>query len=350
MKQSCQVCEGEFDASHAQKYCSRKCMSVSYRTRMSGASNPKWKGGEASLRCAECGEEFSVVRARAHTAKYCSKACKSNSERTAAPKPKARPKPKPNTCDRCGCEIQRKRKYCSTECARDGKPSWIDVRCGACFTTFTKRASSRQKFCTPECASAAQSTRQRGSASHLWKGGLVDSNMRVRNHKMYAEWRDKVFARDDYECQSCLAVGNKLAAHHIVKFSESVRLRLKVSNGITLCRQCHIDYHANEAEIGIKETALSKRVCKFLDAEPGVHYLNVHGSAYQPAGFPDFFVCVNGRAVAMELKIHPNFATPMQKMRLRQLRDAGAVARVCRSLEDVASTVWAVKESEAVDD
>lgn len=56
----------------------------------------------------------------------------------------------------------------------------------------------------------------------------------------YQEFRKGVMRRDGWKCRmpSC---GSKirLQVHHIVRYADNILLRLKISNGITLCRKCH---------------------------------------------------------------------------------------------------------------
>jgi hypothetical protein len=64
-----------------------------------------------------------------------------------------------------------------------------------------------------------------------------------RNTGDYKHWIKSVFKRDKYTCQHCGRIGGKLNAHHIKPFAKYPELRLDVNNGITYCRQCHIDWH-----------------------------------------------------------------------------------------------------------
>lgn len=55
----------------------------------------------------------------------------------------------------------------------------------------------------------------------------------------YADWRKKIFQRD----KKCMMPGcnskRKLQAHHIKRWADASSLRYDISNGITLCSECH---------------------------------------------------------------------------------------------------------------
>lgn len=78
---------------------------------------------------------------------------------------------------------------------------------------------------------------------------IIGSNGKVRggsgsqrNMSEYIEWRKAVFERDSYTCQECGAKG-RLNAHHVKQWSYHPDLRFDVSNGITLCEECHSKKH-----------------------------------------------------------------------------------------------------------
>lgn len=52
-------------------------------------------------------------------------------------------------------------------------------------------------------------------------------------------WRKSVFERDNYTCQICQERGKKLQADHIKPFKYFPELRWILSNGRTLCEECH---------------------------------------------------------------------------------------------------------------
>lgn len=72
-----------------------------------------------------------------------------------------------------------------------------------------------------------------------YKGGITPENRAVRNSSEYALWRVKVFERDGYTCQNCFQVGGTLHAHHLKGFAKYPALRFEVTNGLTLCEDCH---------------------------------------------------------------------------------------------------------------
>jgi hypothetical protein len=84
----------------------------------------------------------------------------------------------------------------------------------------------------------------KGEKHPFWKGGKPWERFK---DPQYIQWRTEVLTRDNYICQDCGKQCNKrekgLAAHHIKPYSKYPELRFEVSNGITLCRKCHMARH-----------------------------------------------------------------------------------------------------------
>ena len=76
-----------------------------------------------------------------------------------------------------------------------------------------------------------------------YKGGITPENRVIRNSEKYKNWRENVFDRDVYICQNCFQIGGELNAHQIKEFSKYPELRFEISNGLTLCKSCHINEH-----------------------------------------------------------------------------------------------------------
>ena len=65
----------------------------------------------------------------------------------------------------------------------------------------------------------------------------------IRNSARYADWHKKVLQKNNYTCQKTGVKGGKLIPHHILNFAEYPELRLNVSNGITLSKKSHEQFH-----------------------------------------------------------------------------------------------------------
>ena len=88
------------------------------------------------------------------------------------------------------------------------------------------------------------------------------------------------------------------------------------------------------------ERAVTAAIIRSLKARKAagerVNWLKLHGSACQRSGEPDLLIVHEGRPVLVEIKrpsgSHP---TPLQVVRLKAWRSAGAICGVARSVEDV---------------
>lgn len=203
---------------------------------------------QISKSCMTCGTAYSVKASRHHKSKYCSVHCKN---RMASIKQKGRPMPdgcikepygkytRIAPAKKCGHLTGKGRNYCpACREAIMGRVTLACHECGKAFTTF-KSAKNKYKSCSMSCRNKGISNRQKGEKSHLWRGGLTDQNMRIRNSSKTQEWRRAVFERDNYSCVSCGARGGRLCADHIKSFSLYPALRFDVDNGRTLCYPCH---------------------------------------------------------------------------------------------------------------
>ncbi|MCK9370822.1 HNH endonuclease [Candidatus Dojkabacteria bacterium] len=84
-----------------------------------------------------------------------------------------------------------------------------------------------------------------GELNNHWKGGITPLNHKIRTSLDFKNWRESVFARDNWTCQKCNKRGVELHAHHIKLFSLYQDLRFVVDNGMTLCEECHKLEHKN---------------------------------------------------------------------------------------------------------
>jgi hypothetical protein len=216
----CKQCGNEFEVYQkildkgCGKFCCKKCYSNWQSENCIGANSNNWKGLNRTVKCAYCGQEFitSSERIKIGKGKFCSNKCYG--------------------------------KWRSKTIKGEKHPNWkggnVSRICNKCGNEFsvsrTKIKVGRGKFCSKEC---------------YWES-LIDTNISdeerelSRDYPEYREWRKRVFKRDKYTCQYCKKYGGELNAHHIIAFSKDSSLRVDISNGITLCRQCHINEHIKQ--------------------------------------------------------------------------------------------------------
>lgn len=146
----------------------------------------------------------------------------------------------------------------------------MKVRCEVCNKSFKKRKDQAEKFpthfCSVDCRDEFRRTGENkncstcGKAIYVPKRRVKDNNycsrkcsgMALRKEKSvskkkrsdaeYSEWRMEVFTRDGFTCQKCFK-RRDIRAHHILSYKRYPKARYKVSNGITLCKDCHIEFH-----------------------------------------------------------------------------------------------------------
>ena len=93
------------------------------------------------------------------------------------------------------------------------------------------------------CLAIEKSKTRVGELSPTWNPNLTDED-RKRARSGITAWAKKVKTRDNFECQVC-GSGDNLVAHHLNSYKDNKELRLQEENGVTLCRDCHTDFHVN---------------------------------------------------------------------------------------------------------
>ena len=67
----------------------------------------------------------------------------------------------------------------------------------------------------------------------------------------------------------------------------------------------------------------------------GAFWSNVQGGRGSKPGDPDLIVCYKGRYVALEAKSPTGRQSDIQKTRMEEIRDAGGIYEIVRTLKDV---------------
>lgn len=105
--------------------------------------------------------------------------------------------------------------------------------------SFTKfKNSGRGRKCSKCC-------RPRGNEHHAFNPELsVDKRLQNRDYYEIIQWRLNVYKKDNYICVCCgYDKGGNLNAHHLNGYNWDSKNRLNVENGVTLCKNCHDNFH-----------------------------------------------------------------------------------------------------------
>ncbi len=155
------------------------------------------------------------------------------------------------------CHLKWKTSFCSRNCYLSFvKENAFSLECIICKKRFNCQPCQvkyrNRKTCSVKCRiklarlNAIKRRKEKGYTKHQ-----LD---RLARYCIEAkEWRKQVFERDNYTCQKCgLRSGNGkkvvLNADHIKPFAYFPELRYELSNGRTLCVECH-----NKTKISAKE-------------------------------------------------------------------------------------------------
>lgn len=231
----CDLCKENITGDLRNRFCSRKC----YWESMKGIcpKSPPPHKPKVFLECKNCNKSFQRKRVKTI---FCSKRC--CMEKRHKDILEKRP------CKMCGkvfeCIPCNTKVFCSKKCLFKSKrgiysPSWKDAR----------------KPCT-QCNILLPYGNKTGRCETClgyYKGGITPLNASIRSSALYTNWRNSVFKRDDWTCVKCKKRGTTLHAHHIIPFYlilEKYNIKTKnqakectllwdISNGSTLCKQCH---------------------------------------------------------------------------------------------------------------
>lgn len=158
-------------------------------------------------------------------------------------------------CAYCNKKVStgnRSRKYCSRKCFEVGRRTY--TKCLVCEVEFWNK--KKTTFCSRSCSAKSRPSPMlgkkftpehrkkigdaiRGKRNWNWKGGVTPYQKQERRKPEYVAWRKAVFERDNFTCQVCSKRGGVLQADHIKSWIKYPELRTELSNGRTLCIDCH---------------------------------------------------------------------------------------------------------------
>ena len=83
-----------------------------------------------------------------------------------------------------------------------------------------------------------------GENSYNWNPNKTnEERINERRYPEYLLFVKSVLARDNYTCQCCGVHNNSMEVHHLDGYDNYKDKRTDVSNGITLCSNCHSNFH-----------------------------------------------------------------------------------------------------------
>lgn len=88
-----------------------------------------------------------------------------------------------------------------------------------------------------------------GERNGMWNSELTEEERErykrhARRYPGYKDFRKSVYERDKYTCQVCSDdTGGNLVVHHLNGFHWDVNGRTDINNGVTLCNDCHNEFH-----------------------------------------------------------------------------------------------------------
>ena len=89
-----------------------------------------------------------------------------------------------------------------------------------------------------------------GENNGMWNPDLSDEERErqryhARRYPGYQSFRKAVYERDNYTCVHCGDdTGGNLVVHHLNGFHWDEDSRTEVDNGVTLCNECHKEFHS----------------------------------------------------------------------------------------------------------
>ena len=206
--------------------------------------------------CIICGKSFKVYPYRKESAIFCSRKCKGIAKSKINPWNKgfAELHKIKEVCKFCEKVFYirkgKERVFCSVKCQHSfqkGKrrPD-VSERMKLVMKSLTLEEKEERGRKISQSKKGVPNLKQRKENCHFWKGNKMAEYPeleRIRKSVEYNVWRKSIYEKDNWICQKCGQVSERLQAHHINNFADFPELRLVLKNGITFCRECHKEFH-----------------------------------------------------------------------------------------------------------
>lgn len=124
----------------------------------------------------------------------------------------------------------------------------VDVECDECHIkkplTYISYYRGKRDDGKYYCIHCAYKVCFSGENNIRWDFSKTpEERARKRKYPEYVQFVKAVLARDNYKCQCCGQDHGELDVHHLDGYSWCKEKRTDTTNGITLCRNCHDNFH-----------------------------------------------------------------------------------------------------------
>lgn len=123
----------------------------------------------------------------------------------------------------------------------------VEYECDGCkethtitYSDYTNNNHDGKYYCR-ECGVKIFNT---GESCHLWKDTITQEER--ENKRFYPEYKDfikRVLNRDNFTCYCCGKDYGDMEVHHLDGYEWCKDKRTDETNGITLCKNCHKNFH-----------------------------------------------------------------------------------------------------------
>lgn len=155
-------------------------------------------------------------------------------------------------CLECGKKFTARKdfhqKFCSKQCSSlyRFKQHNIYKICEYCGKEFrVSKCHIDRKYCSKKCQGKTYKTTRSGKNGYNYNPLLTEQDRIDRRYDIrHKEWSLNVKKKDNFICQKCGdSSGHNLVSHHILAYWKYPNSRYDIDNGITLCSNCHKEFH-----------------------------------------------------------------------------------------------------------
>lgn len=110
-----------------------------------------------------------------------------------------------------------------------------------CYSVYNMQNHNGEIY----CKSCEKKIFNSGTKHHNWNPNKTEEErINGRRYPKYNNFVKKVLARDNYTCQVCGQEHGDLEVHHLDGYDWCKEKRTYETNGITLCKNCHSNFHS----------------------------------------------------------------------------------------------------------